>query len=66
MRSLRDAVGVVTGAGSGIGPAVALELANRGCALALADRDEAGLAATREAIGSRARSSARSVACRCW
>ncbi len=51
MRSLQDAVAVVTGAGSGIGRALALELARRGCALALADRDEAGLAATRELLG---------------
>lgn len=33
----------VTGAASGIGRALALELAARGCDLALADRDEAGL-----------------------
>src|SRR6266567_325410 len=36
---------VVTGAASGIGRALALELALRGCDLALADRDEAGLQA---------------------
>ena len=35
----------MTGAASGIGRALALELAARGCDLALADRDEAGLAA---------------------
>ncbi|HEY5129270.1 MAG TPA: SDR family oxidoreductase, partial [Bradyrhizobium sp.] len=35
----------VTGAASGIGRALALELAARGCDLALADRDEAGLQA---------------------
>jgi NAD(P)-dependent dehydrogenase (short-subunit alcohol dehydrogenase family) len=33
----------VTGAASGIGRALALELSARGCDLALADRDEAGL-----------------------
>jgi short-subunit dehydrogenase len=33
----------VTGAASGIGRALAIELAARGCDLALADRDEAGL-----------------------
>ena len=33
----------MTGAASGIGRALALELAARGCDLALADRDEAGL-----------------------
>src|SRR5438034_6857989 len=35
----------VTGAASGIGRALAIELAARGCDLALADRDEAGLQA---------------------
>ena len=39
-------VAVVTGAASGIGRALAHELALRGCDLALADRDEAGLQAT--------------------
>jgi short-subunit dehydrogenase len=41
----------VTGAASGIGRALALELAARGCDLALADRDEAGLQATAAEIG---------------
>ncbi len=50
MRSLRGAVAVVTGAGSGIGRALALVLAERGAALALADIDSAQLAATRAAI----------------
>lgn len=36
---------LVTGAASGIGSALTLELAARGCALALVDRDEQGLAA---------------------
>ena len=35
----------MTGAASGIGRALAIELAARGCDLALADRDEAGLQA---------------------
>ncbi len=35
----------MTGAASGIGRALALALADRGCSLALADRDEVGLAA---------------------
>ncbi|RFC66520.1 SDR family NAD(P)-dependent oxidoreductase [Fulvimarina endophytica] len=38
---------LVTGAASGIGRAIAVSLAERGAALALADIDEAGLAATR-------------------
>jgi short-subunit dehydrogenase len=42
MTAIRGA-SAVTGAASGIGRALALELAARGCDLALADRDEAGL-----------------------
>jgi short-subunit dehydrogenase len=42
MTAIRGAA-VVTGAASGIGRALALEFAARGCDLALADRDEAGL-----------------------
>jgi len=44
MTAIRGAAAAVTGAASGIGRALALELAARGCDLALADRDEAGLA----------------------
>lgn len=43
MTAIRGAAAAVTGAGSGIGRALAIELAARGCDLALADRDEAGL-----------------------
>ena len=43
MTAIRGAAAAVTGAASGIGRALALELAARGCNLALADRDEAGL-----------------------
>jgi short-subunit dehydrogenase len=43
MTAIRGAAAAVTGAASGIGRALALELAARGSDLALADRDEAGL-----------------------
>ncbi len=43
MTAIRGAAAAVTGTASGIGRALALELATRGCDLALADRDEAGL-----------------------
>src|SRR5665647_669983 len=45
MTAIRGAAAAVTGAASGIGRALALELAARGADLALADRDEAGLQA---------------------
>jgi short-subunit dehydrogenase len=45
MTAIRGAAAAVTGAASGIGRALALELAARSCDLALADRDEAGLQA---------------------
>jgi len=43
MTAIRGSACAVTGAASGIGRALAIELAARGCDLALADRDEAGL-----------------------
>ena len=43
----------ITGAGSGIGRALALELAGRGAVLALSDKDEGGLAETRQMLGNR-------------
>jgi NAD(P)-dependent dehydrogenase (short-subunit alcohol dehydrogenase family) len=46
--NVKDRVAVTTGAGSGIGRAIALSLAQRGCHLALADVNPAGLAETAE------------------
>ena len=51
MTAINGAAAVVTGAASGIGRALALELAARGCDLALADRDEAGLKSVAAEIG---------------
>jgi short-subunit dehydrogenase len=51
MTAIRGAAAAVTGAASGIGRALAIELAARGCNLALADRDEAGLQAVATEIG---------------
>jgi len=48
MKSLDDKVVVLTGAGSGIGRALAVELAGRGSLLAISDVNEAGLAETVE------------------
>ncbi|MDE2378321.1 SDR family oxidoreductase [Bradyrhizobium sp.] len=50
MTAVRGAA-AITGAASGIGRALATELARRGCDLALADRDEAGLKALAAEIG---------------
>jgi short-subunit dehydrogenase len=51
MTAIRGSAAAVTGAASGIGRALALELAARGCDLALADRDEAGLQSVAAEIG---------------
>ena len=46
MQQFRGKVAAITGAGSGIGRGLALELAGKGCHLALSDVDDAGLAET--------------------
>src|SRR5260370_29898362 len=50
MSFLSDGVAVATGAGSGIGRALAQQLAAVGSALALADVDEAGLRQTAQSL----------------
>lgn len=51
MHDLSGRVIAVTGAGSGIGRALAINLAKRGAKLALADKDEAGLFETSRMLG---------------
>ena len=55
MMTLNDKTAVVTGAASGIGRAIARSLAQRGCHLALADLNEAGLAETARLVGNNVR-----------
>ncbi|HSK44698.1 MAG TPA: SDR family NAD(P)-dependent oxidoreductase [Candidatus Binatia bacterium] len=52
MREIKGAVAVVTGAASGIGRALAVDLAKLGAELALADVNSAGLEETRAMLGS--------------
>jgi NAD(P)-dependent dehydrogenase (short-subunit alcohol dehydrogenase family) len=49
--TLHDRTAVITGAGSGIGRAIAQSLARRGCHLALADISEPGLEETAQLLG---------------
>jgi short-subunit dehydrogenase len=53
MTAITGTAAAVTGAAGGIGRALALELAARGADLALADRDEAGLASVAAEIGNK-------------
>lgn len=65
MSSFTGKVAVVTGAGSGIGRALALDLAARGAKLALSDIDAVGLAGTvraAEALGAQVKSDRLNVA----
>jgi NAD(P)-dependent dehydrogenase (short-subunit alcohol dehydrogenase family) len=48
MQTLKDKVAVITGAASGIGRALALQLAEAGCRLALCDHNDVELNETRK------------------
>ncbi|WP_020650306.1 SDR family NAD(P)-dependent oxidoreductase [Solimonas variicoloris] len=50
MKSFKDKVAAITGAGSGMGRELAIELAKRGCHVAISDVNEAGLAQTAEIV----------------
>jgi NAD(P)-dependent dehydrogenase (short-subunit alcohol dehydrogenase family) len=50
MKNFQNKVAAITGAGSGMGRELALELARRGCELALSDIDEINLRATADLI----------------
>ncbi|HYR24797.1 MAG TPA: SDR family NAD(P)-dependent oxidoreductase, partial [Aquabacterium sp.] len=53
MKQFKDKVAAITGAASGMGRTLALELARRGCHLALSDVNETGLAETAELAAQR-------------
>ncbi len=50
MRKFKDKVAVITGAGSGIGQALSIELAKKGAILVLSDKNEDTLSATRQKV----------------
>jgi short-subunit dehydrogenase len=52
MQDFNGRVAAITGAGSGIGRSLAVQLAKRGCHLAISDIDETGLAGTADLAGS--------------
>jgi short-subunit dehydrogenase len=55
MKDLNNKVAVIVGSASGIGRALAVQLADQGCVLALADLDEKGLASVADQIDSKSR-----------
>ena len=55
MKNLKDKIAAITGAASGIGRALALNLADEGCHLAISDINEAGLKETAEMVHSRSK-----------
>jgi short-subunit dehydrogenase len=62
MKVLKDRSAVITGAGGGIGRALGVELASRGCHLALVDVNEAALADSAAAVSDRGVSVSKHVA----
>src|SRR3546814_17129260 len=50
MKNFKDKVAAITGASSGMGRELAIELARRGCHVAISDVNEAGLAQTVELL----------------